>query len=128
MSKPARTTTSSSRNSSQQNAFGIFGYSFLEENTAKLRGVALDGVDAEYENIASGKYKGARPLYVYVKKQHVGLVPGLEKFVAEYVSDKAIGEDGYLGKRGLVSLPKAKLEEVRKSVTRHGAADRRAAD
>jgi phosphate transport system substrate-binding protein len=99
-----------------RNAFGVFGYSFLEENTAKLRGVPLDGTAPEYENIAGGKYEGARAMYVYVKKQHVGLVPGIDKFVAEYVSDKAIGEDGYLGKRGLVSLPKAKAEEVRKSV------------
>jgi phosphate transport system substrate-binding protein len=98
-----------------KNAFGIFGYSFLEENSAKLRGVALDGVEPTYENIASGKYKGSRLLYVYVKKQHVGLVPGLDKFAAEYVSPKAIGEDGYLAKKGLVTLPKAKAEEARKS-------------
>jgi phosphate transport system substrate-binding protein len=98
-----------------KNAFGIFGYSFLEENSAKLRGVALDAVEPTYENIASGKYKGSRLLYVYVKKQHVGLVPGLDKFAAEYVSPKAIGEDGYLAKKGLVTLPKAKAEEARKA-------------
>lgn len=100
-----------------KNAFGVFGYSFLEENTAKLRGVALDGVVPDYDAIASGKYKGSRLLYVYLKKQHVGLVPGLDKFAAEYVSQKAIGEDGYLAKKGLVTLPKAKAEEVRKAVT-----------
>jgi phosphate transport system substrate-binding protein len=98
-----------------KNAFGIFGYSFLEENSAKLRGIPLDGVEPTYENIASGKYKGSRLLYVYVKKQHVGLVPGLDKFAAEYVSPKAIGEDGYLAKKGLVTLPKAKAEEARKA-------------
>ena len=98
-----------------KNAFGIFGYSFLEENSAKLRGVSLDGVEPTYENIASGKYKGSRLLYVYVKKQHVGLVPGLDKFAAEYVSPKAIGEDGYLARKGLVTLPKAKAEEARKA-------------
>jgi phosphate transport system substrate-binding protein len=100
-----------------RNAFGIFGYSFLEENAAKLRGVALDGVPPEFENITSGKYKGARRMYVYIKKQHVGLVPGLDKFAAEYVSNKAIGEDGYLAKKGLVTLPKGELETVRKDVT-----------
>jgi phosphate transport system substrate-binding protein len=99
-----------------KNSFGIFGFSFLDENTAKLRGVALNGVDPSYENIASGKYKGSRLLYVYVKKQHVGVVPGIDKFVAEYVSPKAIGEDGYLSKRGLVTLPKAEAEKVRNSV------------
>jgi phosphate transport system substrate-binding protein len=99
-----------------KNAFGIFGYSFLEENSAKLRGAPLNGVEPTYDNIAGGKYKGSRLLYVYVKKQHIGTVPGLDKFVAEYVSPKAIGEDGYLAKKGLVTLPKAEAEKVRKSV------------
>ncbi len=70
-----------------------------------------------FETIASGKYEGARPLFVYIKKQHVGVVPGLDKFAAEYVSTKALGEDGYLAKKGLVTLPKAELEAVRKAVT-----------
>ena len=100
-----------------QNAFGIFGYSFLEENAAKLRGVALDGVEPTFENIAGGKYKGARPLFVYVKKQHVGVIPGLDKFVAEFVSAKATGEDGYLSKKGLVALPKAEGDKVRAAAT-----------
>jgi phosphate transport system substrate-binding protein len=100
-----------------KNAFGIFGYSFLEENAAKLRGVLLDGAEPNYDNIAGGKYKGSRPLFVYIKKQHVGVVPGLDKFALEYVSNKALGEDGYLAKKGLVTLPKKDLEAVRKSVT-----------
>jgi len=100
-----------------KNAFGIFGYSFLEENAAKLRGVALDGSEPSYDNIAGGKYKGSRPLFVYIKKQHVGVVPGLDKFALEYVSTKALGEDGYLAKKGLVTLPKNELEAVRKNVT-----------
>jgi phosphate transport system substrate-binding protein len=100
-----------------RNAFGIFGYSFLEENAGKLRGVALDGVEPEFENITSGKYKGARRMYVYIKKAHVGLVPGLDKFAAEYVSPRAIGEDGYLAKKGLVTLPKTEADAVRKAVT-----------
>ena len=100
-----------------KNAFGIFGYSFLEENSAKLRGVAIDGVDANYDSISAGKYKGSRALWVYIKKQHVGLVPGIDKFAAEYVSPKAIGEDGYLSKKGLVTLPKKEADGVRKNVT-----------
>jgi phosphate transport system substrate-binding protein len=99
-----------------RNAFGVFGYSFLDENTAKLRGVSIDGVAPEYDNISSGKYKGSRALWVYVKKQHVGLVPGLDKFSAEYVSPKAIGEDGYLSKKGLVTLPKSEADAVRRAV------------
>ncbi|MCZ8101492.1 MAG: substrate-binding domain-containing protein [Burkholderiales bacterium] len=100
-----------------KNAFGIFGYSFLEENAAKLRGVALDGAEPTFENIADGKYKGARAMYVYAKKQHVGVIPGLDKFIAEYVSARATGEDGYLSKKGLVALPKAEADKVRAAAT-----------
>ena len=64
-----------------------------------------------YETIASGEYKVARPLFVYAKKQHVGVVPGMNEFVAEYVSDKAIGEDGYLAAKGLIALPKDDADE-----------------
>ncbi|HMN38359.1 MAG TPA: PstS family phosphate ABC transporter substrate-binding protein [Hyphomicrobium sp.] len=98
-----------------KNAFGIFGFSFLEENAAKLKGVAIEGADPTYENISSGKYKGARDLYIYIKKAHVGVVPGLDRFVAEFVSDKALGEDGYLADKGLVALPKDALEQVKKT-------------
>ena len=111
-----------------RNAFGIFGYSFLDENTAKLRGVAIDGVAPDYDNISSGKYKGSRALWVYIKKQHVGLVPGLDKFAAEYVSPKAIGEDGYLSKKGLVTLAQGRSRSCPQSGARHGADDDRAVD
>ncbi len=96
-----------------KDAFGIFGYSFLEENASKLSGVLVEGVEPTYENISGGKYKGARDLFIYVKKQHVGVIPGLDKFVAEYVSDKALGEDGYLATKGLVSLPKDATAKTR---------------
>ena len=99
-----------------KNAFGVFGYSFLEENLAKLRGVPLDGTAPEFDAIAGGKYKGARRMYVYFKPQHFGVIPGLEQFMAEYVSTKALGKDGYLARRGLVTLPPAELEAVRKTV------------
>ncbi|MEZ5789033.1 MAG: PstS family phosphate ABC transporter substrate-binding protein [Xanthobacteraceae bacterium] len=100
-----------------KDAFGIFGYSFLEENAGKLRGVVFEGVEPTYENISNGTYPGSRPLFIYIKKQHVGVVPGLDKFVAEYVSPKATGEDGYLSQKGLVPLPKAELEKTRKTAT-----------
>jgi len=99
-----------------KDAYGVFGYSFLEENSGKLKGVALDGVAPEFDAITSGKYKGARRMYVYIKKAHVGLIPGLDKFAEEYVSEKAIGEGGYLSRKGLVTLPKAEFEKVRTSV------------
>lgn len=97
-------------------ALGIFGYSFLEENATRLRGVALDGVAPGYDEITSGKYKGGRRIYVYVKKAHVGVVPGIDKFMAEYMSNKAVGEDGYLARKGLVPLPPQELGEARASV------------
>lgn len=100
-----------------KNAFGVFGFSFLEENSAKLKGVALEGAEPTFENIAGGKYKGARRMYVYVKKAHIGVIPGLDKFVAEYASAKAMGEDGYLTQKGLVALPKEELEKAAKSAT-----------
>jgi phosphate transport system substrate-binding protein len=91
-------------------ALGIFGYSFLEQNAGNLKGVEIDGVGPNYETIASGDYKMARPLYVYVKKQHVGQVPGIAEFLAEFASDKAMGEDGYLTEKGLIALPKDQAE------------------
>lgn len=94
------------------NAVGIFGYSFLEENLTRLRGAKIDGVEPNYDEIAAGKYKGSRPLFVYVKKQHVGVIPGIDKFVAEYVSPKAMSKDGYLARKGLVALPKAEADKV----------------
>jgi phosphate transport system substrate-binding protein len=98
-----------------KNAYGIFGFSFLEENTDKLRGVAIEGVVPTFEAIANSSYKGSRPLFIYVKKQHIGVVPGLDKFVAEYVSDKSMGKEGYLSRKGLVPLPAKELKEVQKA-------------
>jgi phosphate transport system substrate-binding protein len=98
------------------NALGIFGFSFLEENASRIKGATIDGVVPTFEGIAEGKYTVARPLFVYFKKQHMGVVPGLDKFLAEYVGDKAIGEDGYLSRKGLVALPKAELAKVRAGI------------
>lgn len=97
-------------------SLGIFGFSFLEENAAQLQGAVINGNEPTFENIADGKYTVARPLFVYIKKQHIGVIPGLDKFMAEYVSDKAIGEEGYLADKGLVTLPTEMLEEVRAGV------------
>ena len=94
-------------------ALGIFGFSFLEQNAAAVKDVSIDGVEATYETIASGEYKVARPLFVYAKKQHVDVIPGMKEFIAEYISDKAIGEDGYLADKGLVTLPGDQAEKTR---------------
>ena len=97
-------------------AFGIFGYSFLEENAGKIKGVEIEGKVPTYETISSGEYKVSRPLFVYAKKAHIGTIPGMEEFMAEYVSDEALSEDGYLADKGLVPLPADQLEAVRKTV------------
>ncbi len=85
-------------------AFGVFGYSFLEQNSDKVQGSLVDGVAPEFELIADGDYPIARSLYFYVKKDHIGTVPGIEEFLAEFTSEDAWGEDGYLADKGLIPL------------------------
>jgi phosphate transport system substrate-binding protein len=91
-------------------AFGVFGFSFLEQNEGKIKGAKIEGEVPTFESVASGSYKVARPLFVYVKKQHIGTIPGMAEFVAEYTSAKAIGEEGYLADQGLIPLPAADAE------------------
>ena len=95
------------------NALGIFGYSFLEENLDKIQGSHIDGMQPTYENISSGKYPVSRALFFYVKKAHVGTIPGIKEYIAEFVSDKAAGPEGYLADKGLISLPDAKRKAAR---------------
>ena len=98
-------------------ALGIFGFSFLEENASTIKDVAIDGVQASYDTIADGSYKVARPLFIYAKKQHVDVIPGMKEFIAEYISAKALGEDGYLADKGLVTLPGDQAEKTRAIAT-----------
>ncbi|WP_295585711.1 PstS family phosphate ABC transporter substrate-binding protein [uncultured Lamprocystis sp.] len=88
-------------------ALGVFGYSFLEQNADKIRGVKVGGVAPEYESISSGEYPISRSIYFYVKNAHVGTIPGIKEYVAEFTSDKAWGPDGYLADKGLIALPDA---------------------
>jgi len=88
-------------------ALGIFGFSFLDQNADKLQGSVVDGVAPEFELIASGEYGVSRSLYFYVKKEHVGTIPGIQEYVAEFTSEKAWGTDGYLVEKGLIPLPDA---------------------
>ncbi len=97
------------------NAVGVFGFSFLDQNKQKIKSILVDGIEATYENIASGKYPGSRSLFIYVKKAHVGVVPGIKEFLAEYVSLKAMGEDGYLVGKGLIAMPKEDLDKAAKA-------------
>ncbi|HKT86497.1 MAG TPA: substrate-binding domain-containing protein [Novosphingobium sp.] len=84
-------------------ALGIFGYSYLEENAGTLKGVPLNGVNPTYDTIANFTYPGARPLYIYVKKQHLGPIKGLQAYVQEW--PKHWGADGDLKKKGMVVAP-----------------------
>jgi phosphate transport system substrate-binding protein len=106
------------------NALGIFGYSFLFENLDTLKPVSIGGVEPNEETIADGSYGISRPLFVYVKNAHRGVIPGLEDFVLEYVSENAIGEGGYLSERGLIPLDEAEREQERQEVEQSVPMDR----
>ena len=93
-------------------ALGIFGYSFLEQNTDKVQGSRIGGVEPTYESISDGSYPVSRSLYFYVKGAHVGTIPGIKEYVTEFTSDKAWGPEGYLADKGLIALP----DEERASV------------
>ncbi|WP_159586147.1 substrate-binding domain-containing protein [Chelativorans xinjiangense] len=95
------------------NALGIFGYSFLYENQDTLKAVAVEGVKPSPETIADESYTVARPLFFYVKNAHRGVIPGLQEFVAEYVSEESMGPGGYLEERGLIPLSDEQREEIR---------------
>ncbi|MEW5908667.1 MAG: PstS family phosphate ABC transporter substrate-binding protein [Thermodesulfobacteriota bacterium] len=88
-----------------KNAFGIFGFSFLDQNIDKIKGSMIESVAPTFENIASGKYSVSRPLYFYVKKAHVGVIPGIQEYAGEFSSEKAWGSNGYLIEKGLIPLP-----------------------
>ncbi|MGB5345975.1 MAG: PstS family phosphate ABC transporter substrate-binding protein [Woeseia sp.] len=86
-------------------AFGIFGFSFLDQNAEKVRGALIDGVEPTFEAIADGSYPVSRPLYFYAKKAHMDVIPGLRGFLREFTSERAWGEEGYLSYRGLIPMP-----------------------
>jgi phosphate transport system substrate-binding protein len=88
-------------------AAGIFGYSYLALNEDLLNAAPIDGQAPSYEAIADGKYPISRPLYFYVKKGHIGVIPGITEFVAAFTSDNALGPEGYLADKGLIALPDA---------------------
>lgn len=98
------------------NAYGVFGFSFLDANTDRIQGSKVNGVDPTFDNIGEGTYPVARSLYFYVKKAHVGAIPGITEYLAEFTADKAIGSEGYLTDIGLVPLPDAQRKAVQKAV------------
>ncbi|MBU0673597.1 MAG: PstS family phosphate ABC transporter substrate-binding protein [Proteobacteria bacterium] len=94
-------------------AFGIFGFSYLDQNSDKLQGTLVDGEEPTFEAIADGKYPVSRPLFFYVKKAHVGMIPGIKEFLNEFTSEKAWGDEGYLTDKGLIPMPKAERVKFR---------------
>ena len=95
------------------NALGIFGFSFLDQNVDKVQGSIIDGKEPTFDNIASGDYPVSRPLYFYVKKAHVGVIPGIKEYLDEFTSEKAWGPDGYLADKGLIPMPDQERRKFR---------------
>jgi len=93
-------------------AFGIFGFSFLDQNAEKVKGAAIDGVKPTFDAIADGDYPVSRPLFFYAKKAHVDVIPGLRGFLREFTSERAWGEEGYLSDRGLIPMPDEERRQV----------------
>lgn len=91
---------------SNTKALGIFGYSFLEQNGDKVQGAEIDGVKPSFDTVVQNRYPVSRPLFVYVKGEHMEVVKGMKDFISELVSENAIGEQGYLTFKGLVPLKK----------------------
>lgn len=93
-------------------SFGIFGFSFLEQNMQAVHGSLVDGVEPTFESIADASYSVSRPLYFYAKKAHVDVIPGLSGFLREFTGERAWGEDGYLSERGLIPMPTEERRRV----------------
>ncbi|MFO7714504.1 substrate-binding domain-containing protein [Desulfosarcina sp.] len=97
-------------------ALGIFGFSFLDQNADKIQGSTMDGVEPTFENIADGKYPVSRPLYFYVKKAHIGTIPGIQEYLNAFSDEKTWGPEGYLSDKGLIPMPDAERKKFRKDI------------
>lgn len=98
-------------------SLGVFGFSFLEQNLDTVKAETIDGVAPNADTIADGSYPLSRSLYIYVKKAHIGVTPGLQQFVQEFLSEGSAGRGGYLQDRGLIPLPEAELTAQRAIVS-----------
>jgi phosphate transport system substrate-binding protein len=97
-------------------AFGIFGFSFLDQNAEKIKGAKVNGIAPTFDTIADGSYPVSRPLYFYVKKAHVDVIPGLREYLKEFTSERAWGDEGYLSDRGLIPMPADERRRVAATV------------
>ena len=98
-------------------ALGIFGYSFLDQNRDKVQGSTINGIAPDFDTIADGSYPVSRSMYFYVKKAHVGVIPGIEEYIATFTDEDAWGPYGYLADKGLIPLPDADREAMRMQAT-----------
>ena len=98
-------------------ALGIFGYSFLDQNRDKVQGSTINGIEPDFDTIADGSYPVSRSMYFYVKKAHVGVIPGIEEYIATFTDEDAWGPYGYLADKGLIPLPDADREAMRAQAT-----------
>ncbi|MGK9235281.1 substrate-binding domain-containing protein [Inquilinus limosus] len=106
-------TETLARIQSTQNAVGVFGLSFYEENKDKVKVATVNGVTPTAETIASGEYPVSRPLFFYVKKAHLGAIPGLKEYVTFFLSDQMVGDEGALVEKGLIPMPENELKDQR---------------
>ena len=98
-------------------AFGIFGYSYLDNNRDRIQAATIEGVEIDIDSIQDYSYPVSRPLFFYVKKQHIGVVPGLKEYLSEFTADDSIGDDGYLMDAGLVPLSAEKRAKLQKDAS-----------
>lgn len=99
-------------------ALGIFGFSFLEENRDTIQSASINQIVPSFANIVSGAYPVSRPLFIYLKKEHLSLIPGMREFAQEIISKDTIGNEGYLLQKGLIPLTDSELKKVRDEVMR----------
>ncbi len=97
-------------------AVGIFGFSFLDQNMDKIQGSYIEGMKPEFEAIADGSYPVSRPLFFYIKKAHVEVIPGIKEYLNEFTSEKAWGPEGYLAEKGMIPMPDAEREKYKSTV------------
>ena len=95
------------------NAIGVFGFSFLDQNSDVIQGSLVDGIAPTFDAISDGAYPVSRSLYVYVKDAHATSIPGIREYIVEFTSENAIGEDGYLADRGLIPAPESERTAAR---------------
>lgn len=99
------------------NKFGFFGYSYLLNNQDKIKATPINGVTPSLETIQSYEYAVSRPLFYYIKADHVGMVPGIQEYAELFISEDAVALDGFLGEIGLVPLKDETMAEINDRVT-----------